>query len=138
MIPFNGEMYNDDRMFVLYIARCAIRDRGDGMIDWIVYHEPHPEATLWALVTYRNTGRYPAVRVDGFTTEKEAEEYRKAVESTVPRISLGGAPPSSPPSHEDFVAWKQRLGLAEYDWRALYSESGANRREIITVPKPHR
>ena len=133
MIEFDGDLYHDDRMFVLYIARCDVRQRGDGFVDWTIYHRQAPTEAFWALVMYRNTRRYPAVMVDGFPTRDEAEEWKRRVEPAVPRISLGGRSPTPPPSYEEFVQWKTDLGLKEYDYTQFYSGAGVNEREIITL-----
>jgi hypothetical protein len=86
-------------------------------------------------VTYRNTPRYPATRVDHFSTEEAAEEYRRRVEPQVPLVSLDGKAPDAPPSHEGFAAWKAACGLMEYDYQRMYS-GGTNPREMITSAAP--
>ena len=133
MIEFDGQWYHDDRMFVLYIARGEVRDRGDGFVDWTIYHREAPEGAVWALVTYSNTAPYFPVFVGGFETREEAEAWKQWVEPAVPRISLGGRPPKVPASYREFLRWKSELCLREYDYTQFYSETGANPREIITL-----
>lgn len=125
---FEGEVYNDDRLFVLYIAKCTV---DDGKIETIVYHESAPADHLWCLVTYRNTERYPVFRVDHFASREEAGQYQQSVEASVPRISLGGKSPRPVPDYEDFVQWKANHAVAEYDYRRIYGKGDRNRREMI-------
>lgn len=56
-IGFNGEIYNDDRMFVLYVCKCTV-DIDDDVISTTIYHEDAPENHKWCVVTYRNVTRY--------------------------------------------------------------------------------
>src|SRR5256885_1906329 len=113
-ILFQGKLYNDDRMFVLYITKGRADAERDGVVEATIYHESPPLDCKWCLVTYLNTERYPAVDVDEFETLDEARAYLQRVEPTVPLISLGGAPPSTPLAYEEFVAWKRRNGMKEY------------------------
>jgi hypothetical protein len=127
---FEGETYNDDRMFVLYVAPCTVR-LDDDVEETVIYHEGPPSSHQWCLVTYRNVPRYRAVRVDHFGSREAAESYRRKVEPTVPLISLGGSAPRSPLSYDSFVEWKIKNGLAEYDYRKMYSEGGSRPQEIM-------
>jgi hypothetical protein len=76
-IQFNGEPYNDDRMFVLYICKCTVNTIEGDTVETTIYHENAPEAHKWCLVTYKNIAKYPAVRVDHFESLKAAEDYMK-------------------------------------------------------------
>ncbi len=91
---FNGEIYCDDRMFVLYLCKGTV-DIDDDLITTTIYHEEAPKDYKWCLVTYRNVDRYSIVRVDHFNSKDEAKAYMKKVEPTVPLISLGGGAPST-------------------------------------------
>ena len=72
---FQRETYNDDRMYVLRIARCTVKPAADDTAGTTVYYENVPDDALWCLVTYRNTARYPATRVDHFDSAAEARSY---------------------------------------------------------------
>jgi len=91
---FNGEVYNDDRMFVLYVCKCTVSEKHD-CLSTTIYHDEEPENYKWCLVTYRNVARYRAYRVDHFNTENEAKGYMLQVEPETPLISLGGGAKSS-------------------------------------------
>lgn len=127
-IEFNGQMYNDDRMFVLYLCKGTVNADGTATT---IYHEEPPDNSKWCLVTYRNVPRYPAVRVDHFDTLEEAQAYIKKVEPTVPLISLGGKGPRVQLPYNEFVKWKTDNGFREYDFKAMYQPGGANLQEIL-------
>lgn len=129
-IEFNGEIYHDDRMFVLYLCKCTVDINEDIMITTI-YHEEAPENHKWCIVTYKNIARYLATRVDHFNSENEAIAYIKQVEPQVPLISLGGRSPETPLPYDHFVIWKERNKFKEYDYGKLYLPDGTNRKEII-------
>ena len=130
---FEGQVYRDDRMFVLHVAPCTVRDLSDELIDTTVHHEKQlPAGHLWCLITYRNTERYPATRVDHFQTREEAEAYRRSVEPGVPRVSLRGQSPQPEPSYEEFLRWKREHGCEEYDYRRMFSGVGTNAHEGFT------
>lgn len=131
MIELNGEMFHDDRMFVLHIAKCTVKDAGGGMIETTVWHEDAPVDHGWCLVTYRNVDRYPATRVDHFDSYVAARAYADKVEPTVPRVSLGGRPPAKPLTLDEWLAWKKTGKLKEYDYRELFSQEGTKPRELI-------
>lgn len=133
-IIFNGEIYNDDRMFVLYLCKGTVYS-DDIIVETTIYHENPPENSIWCLVTYRNTPRYTAARVDYFRSIEEAQSYIKKVEPTVPLISLGGKTPDIPLAYIKFLEWKAKSKLKEYDYEEMYSLGGSNPREIITFPK---
>ena len=121
---FEDQLYNDDRMFVLHIARCRATVDDDGIATTTIYHGAPPPDCKWCLVTYRNTERYPAVRVDNFESLEEAQAYLQRVEPTVPLVSLGGSGPKTPLSYEEFVAWKKRNRMKDYDYKAMYLPGG--------------
>ncbi len=135
-IQFNGETYNDDRLFVLYICKCTVNTVEGDTVETTIYHEKAPEAHKWCLVTYKNIAKYPAVRVDHFESLKAAEDYMKKVEPTVPLISLGGQSPRSPLPYDQFVKWKVKNQLKEYHHKKMYLSGGANPREVVYSNKP--
>ena len=127
----HGDVYNDDRMFVMYLCRCTVHEPGDGTVVTSVYHQEIPQDAAWCVVTYRNTERYPAYRVDNFNTQKEAQSYVERVEPLVPLVSLGGRSPSVPLTFRQFEVWKRENGLREYDWRQMYVPGGERHRETF-------
>jgi hypothetical protein len=137
-VLFKGEMYNDDRLFVLSVCKCTVKEQDAGVIETVIYHENPPADHIWSLVTFRNTARYPVTRVDHFATQEEAREYMRSIEPGVPRASLGGTSPESPLTYDQFVAWKSANGLQEYDYRQMFSPGGENAREMILSPRPSR
>ena len=88
MLLYDGELYNDDRLFIL---------------DYGIAGEKGEQG--WYVVTRRNTERFPPFRVDRFTCESEAIEFIKKAEPETPRISLGGKSPSPIPSYEEHLNW---------------------------------
>lgn len=134
-IPFGGESYNDDRMFVLYLCKCTIVDEDATTVSTTICHESAPDDHKWCVVTYRNTVRYPAVRVDHFDSSEKARAYLEEIEPTVPLVSLGGNSPRIPLSYDKYLEWKAANQLREYDYASMYSAGGYNHREIVISPK---
>jgi len=132
-LHFQGETYNDDRIYVLHIARCTVSAGPDDTTVTTVYHENAPEGALWCLVTYRNTPRYPPTRVDHFASVEDARSYLERVEPTVRRISLGGRSPQEPLAFDAWTAWKLANGLKDYDYQSLYLPGGKNPKEFNYV-----
>lgn len=124
-ISFEGEVYNDDRMFVLYVCKCTVAVEHD-IIATTIYHEKPPESYKWCVVTYRNVRRYRAVNADHFESENDARTYMAKVEPTVPLISLGGRSPDIPLSYDKFIDWKEKNGFKEYDYKKMYTMPGGN------------
>ena len=131
---FNGDVYNDDRLFVLYLCKCTVDVRGD-LITTTVYHQGAPEDYVWCLVTYRNLLRYNPVKVDHFHSENDARAYMKIVEPQVPLISLGGRPLNPPLTYEQFLSWKERNSFKEYDYKEMYPDGAASPSEIIVTKR---
>jgi hypothetical protein len=143
MIEFEGERYRDDRMFVLYIAPCRLDPPKGGMATTNVIHEGEQEGErdaypdsdfLWAVVTYRNTERYPAVRVDHFSQRVLAEHFVRVTEPQTPLISRNGKCAEPPLSPQEWNSLKQKLGWREYDYREMFSSGGENAREMLITP----
>src|SRR5262245_54616548 len=111
---FEGQDYNDDRIYVLHLCRCTVDNAGQALERTVIHHESPPENAKWCLATFRNTERYPAVRIDRFDSVEEARAYMEKIEPTTPLVSLGGRSPSAPLSYDKFVAWKQSHGLKQY------------------------
>ena len=88
-IEFNGQIYNDDRMFVLYLAPCTASEDSESF-SYEIFHETPPLQHLWGVVTYRNTQRYPAVKVNAFNSKKKAEQFKARNEPKCPLKILDG------------------------------------------------
>ncbi|OGM99141.1 MAG: hypothetical protein A2649_02010 [Candidatus Yanofskybacteria bacterium RIFCSPHIGHO2_01_FULL_41_26] len=130
-IKFQGHEYFDDRLFVLYLCKGKVDPESEGLIATTIYHDSAPEEYIWCVVTYRNYNRYPLYRIDSFYNKDDAIAYIKTIEPETPLISLGGKPPQKPLSYEDYVAWKKKNNLRDYDWKSLYTDGGSSAREII-------
>ena len=135
---FNGEIYNDDRLFVIAICKCKVADADGGMVETVIHHENAPADHLWAVVTFRNTRRYPISRVDHFASADAAQAYLQSVEPQVPLVSLGGSPPKVPMLFDKYTAWKVANNCEEYDYRRMFSPGGANPCEMVMTPGPIR
>ena len=97
---FEGNIYRDDRMYVINLSRGTVSEGGK-------------KETRYLLLTYRNTASLPAVRTDHFSSEEKALDYLKQVEPEVPLVSNYGQPLDIP---EDVDRW-------EY-WNAWLKEQG--------------
>ena len=134
-VKWEGQRYRDDRMFVLHIARCTKQDIDGGLVETTIHHEDIPEHAMWCLATYRNTERYPLIRVDHFGTRAAALDYAQEVEPTVPLISRGGLPLNPPLHFSDWTQWKEAQGWKDYDYRSMYSPGGQSAREVAIAPR---
>ena len=132
---YNDETYNDDRMFVLHLCKCTVDASGAETIATTIYHENAPDESKWCLATYRNTARYPAVRVDDFDSVEAARAYMERVAPTVPLVSLGGQSPVIPLPYDVWLAWKAENRLQDYDYKKMYLPGGANPREVVISRK---
>ena len=128
MKSFNGQLYYDDRLFLLHPCLGTIEIEGD-LVTTTIYHETAPPAAKWCVVTYRNCERYPAFGVSHFETKDHATAYIDMIEPTTPLISEGGS--SSRMSREAYAAWKLDCGLGGYDYRKCYQPGGSNPRETV-------
>lgn len=131
---FEGNSYNDDRMFVLYVCPCSIEENSQNLRTTI-YHGQPPADHYWCVVTFRNTQRFPAFSVKHFHTKAEANSYRDHVEPTTPRVSLGGQGPDPVPSLGQFREWKRLSECEEYDYRRMFLEDSVNPTETIITPR---
>ncbi len=135
-LVLNGEQYRDDRMFVLYLSKCTRTEVGGGMFETTIYHDEAPANHIWCLVTYRNTRQYPIHRVNHFGSLREARAYMERVEPQTPLVSLGGRSPASPLPYEQFVEWKSRNRMQEFNPSEVYSPGLSNAREIVITGRP--
>ena len=135
MISFQEKLYYDDRLFVLHLCKGKVDVAPDGLITTTVYHENAPEDFIWCLATYKNCERYPAFSIKRFISKSEAELYLQQVEPTTPLISLGGKPPVHQTSYPEYLAWKEKCKLRDYDYKKLYSKEGYNYMEYFFEKK---
>ena len=131
MIKHNDKSYFDDRLYVLYLCRSTSKTEPDGTVSTTIYHEDSPVGSDWCIVTYHNVEGYPALKIDAFHSQEEAEAYFRNVEPSTPLISLGGRSPAQPLSYKAFNTWKTENGCVEYDYRRVFTSSGSNPREVI-------
>ena len=135
MISFQGKRYYDDRLFVLSLCRGKIKLNPDGTVETTIFHEPKGDDFTWCLATYRNSENYPLATVQHFESKDEAQRYIELVEPTIPLISLNGQAPKSPLSYLDYLAWKQKNTVSEYDYKKVYLPGGANPCEFAVQSK---
>ena len=134
-VPFDGYLYNDDRMFVMAVLRGEVRKDLDGTVTTTILHDEAAEDAVWCLATYRNVPGYPAFRIDRFESRQAAQAYLEKVEPTVPLVSRGGQPREPPLPYVEFVAWKKANNLREYPVDELYTAGNRSRGEIF-VQRP--
>lgn len=136
-IEYQGEQYFDDRLFILYLCKGAIKieEGDDGAVWTTIYHENPPENHVWCVVTYKNYNRYPLYKIDSFHKKEDADDYIKKIEPMTPLISLGGVSPEKPLTFEKYCAWKKENNLKDYDWKSLYLPGGSNAEECIGQTK---
>ncbi len=133
-IEFEGELYNDDRMFVLYLCKCTIEEDDDS-VSTTIHHEDVPVGFIWSVATFKNTPRYMLYKIDHFESEDEAKAYLAHVEPTTPQTSLGGQSPNRPLSNQDYDDWKDENGFKEYDYKAMFLDDSVNPKDRMTRSK---
>ena len=139
MKAFKGLDYRDDRLFVLYVAKCYLAPPEKGMAHTTIFHEePHSppspgDKELWCVITYRNVERYPISRLAHFSSKSLAETYLKNTEPTTPLISLEGKALSPRPTLEEWAGLKKKFGWKEYDYRLMYLPGGRNPSEAFVM-----
>ena len=139
MIEFEGKFYRDDRLFVLYVARCYLAPPDKGMANSTIFHKeprsvPSPGVQdLWCVVTYRNTERYPLYRLDHFQSKRLAERYLQDIEPATPLVSLGGKSIEPVSSSEEWASRKEKLGWQDFDYRLVYPPDSNHPYETISM-----
>ena len=141
-IEYDGHLYYDDRLFILYVVACTISKLDRDYFTYEIHHESPPDKHLWCVVTYHNTERYLADRIDVFETKSEAEDYKMEVEPGCPLASLYGLGWSQRRravrglnsdrdyndylNSEEFITdndaylkWKEQQDFEEYDYRKM-------------------
>jgi hypothetical protein len=94
MVFWQGNVYRDDRVFILDLQLASKGDR-----------------QVWAVTTRRNIDGFPPFRVDDFETREKAVEFIQRIEPTTPRISFGGRPPNNPVSYDEYVLQLHEEGI---------------------------
>ncbi len=131
---FDGQNYHDDRMYILYVAKCVSVEAEDHYRTTI-YHKEAPENHAWCIVTYRNSERYQAVKVDLFETEFKANEYLKEFAPRTPLVNLNGQPKKPYMTYSEYTEWTKDNGVNEYDYKSIYPNDVNNPQENIYEPK---
>ena len=131
-VELDGVVYNDNRMYVLYTVACTV-DMDKENINYTIYHNNPPIEHKWCLVTYRNTARYPASRIDDFNTKEEITKYKERVETGVPLIGM--QQPKIRMTYDEFTKWKKQQGFKEYDYKKMYLSGGENHFEMMLVKR---
>ncbi|MSR76245.1 MAG: hypothetical protein EXS68_01470 [Candidatus Ryanbacteria bacterium] len=136
-IEFKGGQYYDDRLFVLYLCKGKVETTpdNDGIIWTTIYHEDVPNEHIWCVVTYRNCVGYPIAGVKHFTSRDRAVVYMWHIEPETPLISLNGLSPLPVPSYQDYLAWKKKNNLREFDFKTVFTPGGTNAEESIAQAK---
>ena len=93
---FEGDVYRDDRMYVINLNRGTVSKKGK-------------KETRYLLTTYRNTHSLPASRSDDFASKEEAINYLKEIEPDVPLVSNKGKPLNIPDDVERWEYWNNWL-----------------------------
>lgn len=98
MIEYNGELYRDDRLFVINFTLGKLKDD--------VNRETFSK---WALVTYKNTIQLEYTRSDFFENKGAAIKYLKDVEPQCPLISNDEKPLVIPNGKNSWLYWNTWL-----------------------------
>jgi arginyl-tRNA synthetase len=115
-----GALYLDDRICVFHLAPCTTEVTGDGLMETIVFLGTPPAEHRWCILTLLNTEHYPPKRVDHFDLYEMAVEYLKVVEPATPLRSLGCESPGHPLPYSEWIEWKRRKNLREFDYRPFF------------------
>lgn len=137
---FRGDVYRDDRMYVMRLTSKFTRESDGAIVAEIKAEPPLEDDKPVVLLTYRNVSALPAVRADEFPSASAAFHYIKKIEPTCPRISLGGRSPEPTPSWQEHLEWLHKQGIRSVaegdaptpDW---IEEEGAMKELLVTVNK---
>ena len=99
MIFYQGNLYRDDRIFVINISRGTVQKSSKGS----------KKETRWLLSTYRNVASLPCRSSHNFETRKEVIEYLRQVEPNTPLISNHGKRLDIPAEAEPWEYWMEWL-----------------------------
>ena len=130
MKQYDGQLYYDDRLFLLHLCLGTVHVEGE-VVTTTIHHENPPPEAKWCLVTYRNCDNYPAISVLHFQNREDAIMYRQMVEPTTPLISYQGQSVMPPLSYDEYTRWKIDEHLGDYDYRKCYRPGGTNPKEMF-------
>lgn len=114
---WQGQLYNDDRLFILDLQRAKKNGQ-----------------PVWAVTTRRNSKGFPPFRVDCFPALDEAKEFIARIEPTTPLISLGGKPPERPLSHAKYLLSLRAAGIPSA--LEIYELNRGRQRELLVEDFP--
>jgi len=100
-IEFEGQVYRDDRIYVINLNRGIVSRNND-------------RKTRYLVNTYRNTPNLPTTRTDDFSTKKEVVDYLKKVKPETPLVSKNGKSlqiPEGVDPWEHWLDWLNGMGL---------------------------
>jgi hypothetical protein len=109
---FHGQIYNDDRLFILDLQLAKKNKK-----------------SIWAVTTRGNVDGLPPFRVDDFPTMEAAIAFIQKIEPETPRISMGGKPPQQPLEYTTYIAELCKEGIPSAI--QIYEMNKANRGELI-------
>lgn len=118
---FQDTVYNDDRMFILYLCKCTITENNK-YITTTIHYEKAPDDFIWSVITFRNNERYTAVKGNHFDSKEDAEAFIRETYPLTPLVSLNGKPPDSLLilEYQDFMNACKRNGFQEYDYKKMF------------------
>ena len=120
-IKYLGEVYRDDRMFVLNLSYGSYSKRYGALST------PIEEGDAWILTTYRNTVELPIITTDIFHSVEDARAYIVKIEHTTPLISLKEKPLEIPKKIQgmDHIPESERPWEFYNRWLAINGLFGA-------------
>ena len=98
MIEYNGELYRDDRLFVINLTYGKLKN-----------DLTRKTVSKWTLITYRNTKQLTYTRSDFFENKGAAIKYLKDVEPKCPLISNDEKPLVIPNGQNAWLYWNRWL-----------------------------
>ena len=98
MIEYNGELYRDDRLFVINLTYGKLKN-----------DLTRKTVSRWTLITYRNTKQLTYTKSDFFENKGAAKEYLRDVEPKCPLISNDEKPLVIPNGQNTWLYWNRWL-----------------------------
>lgn len=138
-IPFNGKLYNDDRMFILCVLPCYASITQRFRIVSVLHDGPPEECRdllkehSWCVATYENTQEFLGSRVDVFNSERDARQYFESVEPETPLISCGGHMHTPTLNSREFRKLKAQERWKNFDASEAFPSDMKNRQESFCV-----
>ena len=125
-IVFNGQIFNDDRMFIMHLCRCCASVVGNLKVVTAFHDQIHEDcqgslpSLNWCVLTYRNTPNFEAFKVNVFAELEEAQQCLAQMEPTTPLVSNGGDSPQRPLRQDFYKQWKKQNSYGNYPYRDLF------------------